>query len=435
MGHPEHGASVGIPGSRLPGPFPVGEYAAALRRRLRGFAHVQLSGELSGVRPARARVYFELRDARGAVPCSAWREDWERIQGRCGQPLLDGMEVIVAGGCDYYVGSASASPSFGFHVWNARPAGEGDLLARIERLRRALLAEGLGERQARLRRPVLPRTIGVVTGEAGKARDDVLAALRRRGWAGRLVWAFAPVQDRHAAPAIARALADLVAVGEVEVVVIARGGGSLVDLLAFCEESLCRTVALLPIPVIASVGHHSDRTVLDDVAAVSCSTPTHAAEAAVPLHCDEARSGLGEKARRLRLRSLQTVALRAGTLARQARAPIEHLERERRRLEQSSRELRATARRRGGDERERLARRALVLDRKARAGADDVSRRRALDALALALDAHDPERTLARGYALVQGPDGDLVTSAAAASDHERLDLRFHDGRIPVRRP
>ena len=132
----------------------------------------------------------------------------------------------------------------------------------------------------------------MVTGESGKARDDVLAGLHRRGWAGRVVWAFAPVQDRHAAPAITRALQDLAALEEVEVVVVARGGGSLADLFAFCDETLCRTVALLRVPVIASVGHHTDRTLIDDVAAVSCSTPTHAAETAVPLHCGEARAAV-----------------------------------------------------------------------------------------------------------------------------------------------
>jgi exodeoxyribonuclease VII large subunit len=97
-------------------------------------------------------------------------------------------------------------------VSDLRVAGEGDLLARIDRLRKKLDGEGLLERQKLLRRPLIPRTIGVVTGEGGKARDDILAALARRGWAGRLVWGFAPVQDRHAAPAIARALTDLAAV-------------------------------------------------------------------------------------------------------------------------------------------------------------------------------------------------------------------------------
>jgi exodeoxyribonuclease VII large subunit len=288
----------GIPDSRLPGPFPVGEYAAALRSQLRSFAHVQLMGELVNLRVTRARVYFELRDASGAVPCAAWRQDWDQMIARAGTPR-EGMQVVVAGGCDYYPGSATSSPGFSFAVVDLRLAGDGDLLARIDRLRKQLDAEGLLELQKRLPIPVLPRTIGVITGEAGKARDDVLAALSRRGWAGRLVWGFAPVQDRHAAPAIVRALGDLAAVGEVEVAIVARGGGSLADLLCFCDETLCRTVALLGVPVIASVGHHTDRTLLDDVAAVSCSTPTHAAEAAVRVDCGRARAEQATAARRL----------------------------------------------------------------------------------------------------------------------------------------
>src|SRR5213075_2928047 len=101
-----------------------------------------------------------------------------------------------------------------------------------------------------------------------------------------------------AAPAVARALQDLAFAG-VDAVIVARGGGSLADLFAFCDETLCRTVALLPVPVIASLGHHTDRTLLDDVAAVSCSTPTHAAESAVPCHCAEARARLARDTRRL----------------------------------------------------------------------------------------------------------------------------------------
>src|SRR6476646_773846 len=248
---------AGIPGSDLPGPFAVGSYAAMLQRELRKRARVQLIGELVNLKPSRARVYFELRDSGGAVPCAAWLRDWEKMLARGGAEPREGMQVVVAGGCDYYPGSATSSPGFSFTVSDLRVAGEGDLLARIDRLRKQLDGEGLLERQQRLRRPALPRSIGVITGESGKARDDVLAALSRRGWAGRLVWAFTPVQDRHAAPAIVRALGDLAAVGEVDVVIVARGGGSLSDLLCFCEESVCRTVALLGVPVIASVGHHN----------------------------------------------------------------------------------------------------------------------------------------------------------------------------------
>src|SRR5207237_7241394 len=181
--------------------------------------------------------------------------------------------------------------------------------------------EGLFAPQKALARPVLPRSIGVVTGEGGKARDDVLAGLSRRGWAGRLVWAFAPVQDRHAAPAITRALQDLAAVGGVDVIVVARGGGSLMDLFAFCDETLCRTVSMLRVPVIASVGHHTDRTLIDDVAAVSCSTPTHAAEAAVPVHCGEARAQLHGLGARLETHGRRAILERARHLVRLSRAP------------------------------------------------------------------------------------------------------------------
>src|SRR5207237_8949012 len=157
-----------------------------------------------------------------------------------------------------------------------------------------------------------------------------IAGLGRRGWAGRLIWAFAPVQDRHAAPRIAAALRELAALEQVEVAIVARGGGSLADLFAFCDEALCRTVALLRVPVISSVGHHTDRTLIDDVAAVSCSTPTHAAEAAVPVDLNAATAAVRGQARRLRDHGRRAVPDRARPLSQFTRAPMQHLERHRR---------------------------------------------------------------------------------------------------------
>ncbi|HEY2719178.1 MAG TPA: exodeoxyribonuclease VII large subunit, partial [Solirubrobacteraceae bacterium] len=343
--------AAGIPESTFAGPFAVGEYAAALRGKLRSLARVQVVGELVNLRPSRARVYFELRDAGGALPCAVWRADWETIIARTGSEPSEGMQVVLAGGCDYYQGSATSSPSFSFAVTDMRVAGDGDLLARIERLRKQLDGEGLLQPQKLLQRALVPRTIGVITAEQGKARDDVRAALARRGWAGRLVWGFAPVQDRHAAPAIVRALGDLTAMADVDVVIVARGGGSLVDLLCFCDETLCRTVALMRVPVIASVGHHTDRTLLDDVAAVSCSTPTHAAEAAVGIDCAAARSEQARLAARLRENARRAVLSRARLLATLSRAPGAHVERERTRLHQQLREVRAGSRRRVEGER------------------------------------------------------------------------------------
>lgn len=442
-------APAPIPGNALPGPFPVGVYAARLRDRLRAFAHVQVFGEVWNLRLSRAAVYFELRDTNGALPCSMWRSDFDQL----GVDPADGAQVVIAGGCDYYAGSATSSPSFSFRATDLRVAGEGDLLAQIDRLRKLFAAEGLLEPQKHLPRPLLPRTIGVVTGEGGKARDDVLAGLRRRGWAGRLIWGFAPVQDRHAAPAIAQALRELAAIEEVETIVVARGGGSLADLFAFCDEALCRTVALLRVPVIASVGHHTDRTLIDDVAAVSCSTPTHAAESAVGLDCDAARATLAREARRLDVQGRRAVLGRARTLAGLARAPSEQLGRHRTRLHQQLRELRASARRGVAREQAVTDTRLLVLRRKATATSGEwtraqrtlaagghrlehagtvatARRRRDLDRLALALAAHDPERTLDRGYVLVEDRDGTLVTSAQQAREAREIGLRFHDGRV-----
>jgi exodeoxyribonuclease VII large subunit len=425
---PRSGAAS--PHPDLPGPFPVGQYAGQLKRRLLEFARVQLVGEVWGFRAGRARVYFELRDARGALPCSMWTSDFEAL----GVTLADGMKIVVGGGCDYYPGSASSSPSFTFAVSELRIAGEGDLLVQLERLRRRLHADGLFERQKRLPRPLIPRTIGVVTGERGKARDDVLAGLGRRGWAGRLVWAFAPVQDRHAAPRIATALRDLAAIPEVDVVIVARGGGSLADLFAFCDEALCRTVALLRVPVIASVGHHTDRTLIDDVAAVCCSTPTHAAEAAVPIDCHRARAGLAASARRLEVHSRRAIVQRAEALQRLSAAPSQHIARHRRQLHQLLRELRASARRAIQDGRSLAATHLLVLRRGA--GRAQTSGRlaheRELERLALALAGHDPQKTLARGYALVENRVGEPLSSVAAARDAHDLRLHFHDGTVPA---
>src|SRR5688500_3801018 len=112
------GRPAGIPGSDLTGPWPVGQYAAGLRARLRGLANVQVFGEVFNLRAGRARVWFELRDERGALPCSMWRRDFDALRA----PLADGQRVVAAGGCDYYPGSRTASPSFSFAVDGIRVA-------------------------------------------------------------------------------------------------------------------------------------------------------------------------------------------------------------------------------------------------------------------------------------------------------------------------
>jgi exodeoxyribonuclease VII large subunit len=445
---------TGIEG--YPGPYPVGRYAAGLRQRLRTFARVCVLGEVTGVRTGSGpNIWFELRDPEGALPCAMWRDDFERC-GLGEEDLRDGAQVVAAGGCDYYTGGAAASPRFTFRVRELRPAGEGDLLARLERLRRRLAEEGLFERQRLLPLPLLPRRIGVVTAETGAARRDFLAGLERRGWRGTIVWGYAPVQDRHAAPAIARAIQDLAAVGDVETIVVTRGGGSIADLWAFCDETLCRTVALLSVPVISAVGHHVDRTLIDDVAAVCCSTPTHAAEAAVGVDCTAARRSLAASARRIEARGRAAVLDRARALVAFWRAPREHVSGHRRQLHQEARELRAASRRglalrydnqrriaaalgrrreaaaaSGASAAARLGARAAALERAAKAL--ETRRRETLRVHAAAVRAHDPERALERGYAIAFGPDGHPLASAAAVRRAGDFELRMADGEVPVR--
>jgi exodeoxyribonuclease VII large subunit len=286
------------------------------------------------------------------------------------------------------------------------------------------------------------------------------------------------VQDRRAAPAIAAAIRDLAALGAVDAIVVTRGGGSIADLWAFCDETLCRTVALTPVPVISAVGHDVDRTLLDDVAAVCCSTPTHAAEAAVAVDCARARERLAGAVRRVDTAGRTAVVEGARTLAARSRAPLYHVERHRTRLHQLTREMRAAVRRgraTRADYQRRVAssvidrrREATLLkvaaDRQAvraraaaveRAGTTAAARGAALRDAVAALDrarlaltdrrerdiaahratlrGHDPERTLERGFALLVGPDGEPVTSAAALREANEFDARMADGGVRAR--
>jgi exodeoxyribonuclease VII large subunit len=396
---------------------------------------VQLIGEVTGVGRSKVQAYFELRDGEGAIPCAIWLNDLEKA-GLAESSLRDGAEVVISGGLDYYPGGGQASPNFCFRATHVRLAGEGDLIARLEALRKQLRSEGLFELQKQLHRPLLPKTIGVVTAETGAARRDFCAGLERRGWGGSVIWAFAPVQDRHAAPTIGRALQDLAARPEVEAIVVTRGGGSLADLWAFCDETLCRTVAMLRVPVVSAVGHERDSTLIDDVAAVACSTPTHAAEAAVPLDCLAARESLERCALALRRAGEGAIGTRSRHLSALARGPERALQRQRTDLNQKIREVRAAAER-GLTDRAAKQRRigTVVLERARRraVGADMEKRRDALRQAAVALRAHEPERTLERGYALVEGPAGEPLTSAAEAGAAERISLRFSDGRVRAR--
>jgi len=432
---------------------PVGEYAAALTVDLRALPRATITGELSDVRKTKVQYYFQLRDERGGVPCAMWKNDFERA-GLPAETLRDGAAIVATGGPDYYPGGKAASPAFSFRVTSLRPAGEGDLLARLAALRRQFEAEGLMKPQKLLARARLPKRIGVITAEGGAARQDLLVGLERRGWQGEIVWGFAPVQDRKAAPLITRALSDMAAMADVEAIVVCRGGGSLTDLWAFCDENLCRTVAMLAVPVISAVGHERDVTLIDDVAAVRCSTPTHAAEAAVPLDCRRARIDLAASSFALDRIGRQAVAERVGPLIALAGGPGRAVKVQRTALNQRVREVRASADRGIAGRRAELAgatarqitgvaarigrtvaaasrSNALAPGRLAGTVSKEIARDRIhLDRHALALRAHDPQRTLERGYARVEDAAGEPVLTGRAAKRAKDLNIHFADGVV-----
>ncbi len=433
--------------------LPVGEYANRLKRDFQSLERVEVTGELADVRRTRVQTYFQMRDDRGGVPCAIWNNELDALDlpPEC---LRDGAAVVARGGPDYYPGGKNASPGFSFRVTELRPAGEGDLLARLAALRKQFEREGLLDMQQRLKRPALPKRIGVITAEGGAARDDLLAGLQRRGWFGEIVWAFAPVQDRKAAPAITRAVSDLAALADVEAIVVSRGGGSLTDLWAFCDENLCRTVAMLAVPVYSAVGHERDVTLIDDVSAVRCSTPTHAAEAVVGFDLGRARIDIARLATRVSLAATTAITSRAAPLTARAAAPARAVRAQRAVLDQKAREVRAASERgvaarrdrvsvllgkslspavtravRGGQAaRSGLATRASAAGASARAGLD---RGRVLNrSNSVTLRAHDPQRTLERGFARVEDGAGKPVVTTRQALLAGRLGIVFSDGRL-----
>lgn len=434
-------------------PTPVGRYAERLKRDFRAMPRAEITGEIVDFRRTRVQSYFQLRDEQGGVPCAIWNNELDALD-LPPESMKDGASVVTLGGPDYYPGGKNASPGFTFRVTEIRPAGEGDLLARLAALRRQFEAEGLLNLQKRLARPALPRRIGVITAEGGAARQDLVAGLERRGWFGEVVWGFAPVQDRKAAPAITRAVTGLAALADVEAIVICRGGGSLTDLWAFCDEDLCRTVALLAVPVYSAVGHERDVTLLDDVAAVRCSTPTHAADAVVAFDVNRTRSDLAERSARLCRAPSQAVSGRASSLLACATAPARAVRAQRGVLDQKTREVRASSERGIARRSERIG--ALVEHRfsptvrrvsraisedaaglSVRAGAAEAAVRgmvesgRALSrASAVALRAHDPQRTLERGFARVEDETGEPILNTAQARTAGRFGVVFADGRV-----
>jgi len=346
---------------------------------------VWVEGELTELR-RHARwqsVFFTLKDpADGAclgVTILRSRFDALRLD------LADGDRVHVLGRPDLY----EARGDFRLRALSIERWGLGDHLAALERLKRKLGDEGLFAAERKRALPRLPRRIGLVTGNDAAAKRDVLTTITSRFPAARVVVAETYVQGPLAAPAIIDALRHLCAAPEVDVIVVARGGGSFEDLLPFSDERLVRGVASCPVPTVSAVGHEQDTPLCDLAADVRASTPTAAGRLVVPDVAD-LRSELDRS--------------RAG-LARGARRSVDRASQ---RLERAH---------------ERLGRApALMVERK----------RARLETAAARLHALSPRSTLERGYSIVRGDDG-IVRTVTAVGSGDALEVELADGRFGAR--
>ena len=379
-----------------------------LNRRVRSLldadptlADVWVEGEVSQPSfPASGHCFFTLKDGGSQVKAVLFREELARATVR----PAHGMQLICHGRVRVY----EAQGSYQLYVESVTPAGAGDLHAQYEQLRIRLAAEGLFEE--RLKRPVprWPRRIGVVTSPVGAVWRDIGNVLRRRFPLVEVVLSPTIVQGATAAPAVVRALERIYARPELDVIILARGGGSLEDVWPFNDERVVRAVRRSPVPIIVGVGHESDVTLADFAADLRAPTPSAAAELATP-------DGTQLPAILARLRDRATTALNARLADRRG-----FLAAERRALAAAAPDIDAVRQRT-----------ADLVDRSARALAGRLSRdRAALDALRDGLRALGPQATLERGYAIAQLGDGSVVRDPAAATVGQPLTVTVARGRL-----
>jgi exodeoxyribonuclease VII large subunit len=298
--------------------FTVSELSGAVKRVIEGeFGLVRVRGEVGRVsRPASGHMYFDLKDDRSVIAAISWKGQVARMQVR----PEEGMEVVAKGRMTTFPGQSK----YQLIVEDVAPAGAGALMAMLEARRKKLAAEGLFDESRKRPIPYLPRVIGVVTSPSGAVIRDILHRLRDRFPRHVLIWPVA-VQGQACAPEVAAAIRGFNAIapgGPVprpDVIIVARGGGSLEDLWGFNEEAVVRAAAESQIPLISAVGHETDTTLIDFASDRRAPTPTAAAEMAVPVRLDLV-AGVDQQGARLSRSVAQGMAQRGQRLRDLARA-------------------------------------------------------------------------------------------------------------------
>ncbi|GAB20727.1 exodeoxyribonuclease VII large subunit [Gordonia effusa NBRC 100432] len=274
-------------------PWPVRTVNTKIADWVHRLGQIWVEGQLTQInrRPGTRVAFLTLRDPAADISISVTCSP--DLLARSPVPLTEGSRVVMAGRPSFYTGRATLS----LRVTDIRPVGVGELLVRIERLRQLMAAEGLFDSRRKRPIPFLPRTIGLISGRASAAQHDVVSVATSRWPAVRFEFRDAPVQGPTAVPQILKHLAELENNDNVDVIVIARGGGSVEDLLPFSDEALLRAVADLTTPLISAIGHEPDSPLLDLVADVRAATPTDAAKRLVPDVAAE-RAGIDSLRRR-----------------------------------------------------------------------------------------------------------------------------------------
>ncbi|UQZ27652.1 exodeoxyribonuclease VII large subunit [Corynebacterium accolens] len=392
-------------------PWPVGQVNDQVKGWIERLGYLWVEGQLTQInyKPTWKLSYLTLRDVQQEksvqLTCSS------SMLHNLPTPLKDGDRVIVHGKPAFYAGRGS------FSLWTTeiRHVGIGDLLARIEKLRAQLAAEGLFDPARKRPLPYLPQKIGLITGRGSAAERDVMAVARDRWPAVQFRVINTAVQGANTVPEVISALQELDADAQIDVIIIARGGGSVEDLLPFSEEALQRAVVAASTPVVSAIGHEPDSPVLDNVADLRAATPTDAAKRVVPSVAEE-RAVIAEA------RSRMAAALRGW------------VERERRGLDNiRSRPVLADPMTPIRAHREEVERMRTSMRRELRVLLDRETRH--VESLRARVSALGPSATLARGYSIVQvlpknGSDPEVVSSYEQSPPGAQLRIRVGDGSI-----
>ena len=411
-------------------PLSVSELSARLKRHVEdAFGRVRIRGEISGwKRVASGHCYLCLKDDAAVIDGVMWKG---LTVGLAFAPV-DGVDVIATGKLTTYPGRSK----YQIVIDTMELAGEGAMLALLEKLKARLAGEGLFAPQRKRALPYLPRTIGVVTSPTGAVIRDILHRLADRFPTRVIVWPVI-VQGTGAGAAIAAAVDGFSAMAGAErpdLVIVARGGGSIEDLWAFNEEVVVRAVAGCSIPIISAVGHETDTTFCDFAADVRAPTPTAAAEIAVPVRSEllAGVQSLGLRAHRSVRRSFGRAEERCAMVAQRFPARAALLNPQTQRVDDASERLKrglglALARARGDLAHASAALRPALMEQRASQA------RRALDQLWRVAASLNPDLVLKRGYARIDKRSGGTVTTAADARAAGLLSLRFADGAVDAR--